>query len=189
MYFYIIWFPVVPDFDQTSGFSFLELMSYEKDLLRAEIVGIIKDYDIPSSDFRPLGIHESWDKIEESIYRTFCQLDHPISRPIWLWEHFKLDTANLVSTYSYTHLDRLIDEKEEVWFFLNGYKDKFWFYEGKIKAIQKVIAESSHIDELYIASKKYEWLISINHHDCLSTTGRLMPEKLRQIISEQAGTA
>jgi hypothetical protein len=136
------------------SFRIFIAMSFEKDLLRAEIAKVARKYEISPSDFRPLGIHDSWDKIEEKIYHTFCQLDHPISRPIWLWEYFRLDTAHFVSAIAYTYLDRLIDEREEVWFFLNGDKDKFWFYEGKIKAIQKVIAESCYIDEIYIASKK-----------------------------------
>jgi hypothetical protein len=58
----------------------------------------------------------------------------------------------------------LIDETETVWYFVNETireGEKFWFYEGKIKTIQKVI-EVSGFDELYIASKKYEWLICIN---------------------------
>ncbi|WP_431217777.1 DUF6756 family protein [Puia sp. P3] len=40
-------------------------------------------------------MHEDWHKIEEKIYNAFCQIDHPKSRPIWLWEYFKLDTYSL----------------------------------------------------------------------------------------------
>jgi hypothetical protein len=32
-----------------------------------------------------------------------------------------------------------------------------------------------------LASKKYEWLICINHHDNLIATGKVMAEKLRNL--------
>lgn len=149
--------------------------------LRAEIENIIRDNNIAPCDFKILGTHDGWDKIEERIYHTFCKLDDPKIRPIWLWEFFKLDTSSLVVKPPFELLEQMIDPTEEVWFFVNGYKDKFWFYQGRIKAIRKVILESCYIDELYLASKKYEWLLCINHHDYLIATGSIMAEKLRNL--------
>jgi hypothetical protein len=63
---------------------------------------------------------------------------------------------------------------------LNG-RDKFWFYEGYIDSIELVLGEISYADEIYVASKKYEWLICINHHNVLIATGKLMPDKLRKL--------
>lgn len=135
--------------------------------------------DISPDDFKALGIHDEWQKIEENIYHTFCKLYHPTIRPIWLWEHFKLDTAFLPIKPPFLILERLIDPLNEVWFFVNGGRDKFWFYQGKVKTIRKVILESSYIEELYIASKKYDWLICINHHDALIGTGESIAKKIR----------
>jgi len=149
--------------------------------LVADIESIIKNEDISASEFRKLSIHEDWKTIEENIYQTFCRLDHPTQRPVWLWECFKLDTFALSIESPYKLLDKLIDEEETVWFFLNGDKDKLWFYEGNVKAIMTIIGESTHIDELYLASKKYKWLICINHHDSLIATGQTMPGKLRRL--------
>jgi hypothetical protein len=149
--------------------------------LRADIENIIKDKDLSSTDFRQLSVHEDWKAIEENIYQTFCKLDHPAQRPIWLWERFKLATFSIRTKHPYTLLDKLIDNDEIVWFFVNGDNDKFWFYEGRIKAIMTIIGESTYIDELYLASKKYHWLVCINHHDYLIATGQIMPDKLRQL--------
>src|SRR5579864_7905372 len=145
--------------------------------LRADIENIIRENDISPADFRALGIHDDWKKIEENIFHTFCQLDHPTIRPIWLWEYFKLDTASLPVEPSFLILEQLIEASQDVWFFVNGDSDKFWFYQGKVQAIRKVIFESSYIDELYIASKEYNWLICINHHDVLIATGKVMAER------------
>lgn len=114
-------------------------------------------------------------------------MPHPTQRPIWLWIDFKLDTFSLsnLEQRPELYLDRLVDETETVWYVvtetING-RDKFWFYEGKIKYIQTIIDET-WFDELYIVSKKYEWLICINHHDILIATGNIMPDKLRKIGS------
>lgn len=90
-----------------------------------------------------------------------------------------MDTSHVAVEPPFIILERLIDPSEVVWFFVNGDKDKFWFYQGKVKAIRKVILECSYIDELYLASKKYDWLICINHHDTLITTGNAMAEIVR----------
>lgn len=147
--------------------------------LRAEIEKVIKENKLSSKDFKALNINDDWQAIEDNVYHTFCNLDHPTLRPVWLWEHFKLDTFSIAVDQPYKFLDQLVDSEETVWFFVNDDRDKFWFYEGKVKAIKTVIEESSYIDEVYLVSKKYQWLICINHHDNLIATGQKMPDKLR----------
>lgn len=155
--------------------------------LRTEIENIVKENNIAPSDFKTLSIHDEWHTIEEGIYHTFCKLDHPTIRPIWLWEYFKLDTFHLAVTPPFEIIEQIIDPSEDVWFFVNGDKDKFWFYQGKVRAIRTVVLESSYIDELYLASKKYEWLICINHHNYLIATGKIMAEKLRNLSDNEPG--
>ena len=95
-----------------------------------DIEGIIKDKRILETDFKAISIHDNWNEIENRIYHTFCELNHPAQRPIWLWEYFKLDTFSIVIEQPYKFLDQLVDNDETVWLFVNGDKDKFWFYEG-----------------------------------------------------------
>ncbi|MBP7283704.1 MAG: hypothetical protein KBA66_19105 [Leptospiraceae bacterium] len=61
---------------------------------------------------------------------------------------------------------------------------KFWFYKGKLTAIQKIIEESYRIGEYYFASEKMNWLLCVNHHDYLIGTGEIMVEKIRQLEKE-----
>jgi hypothetical protein len=151
--------------------------------LRKEIEQIRKEQEIPENDFQPVGLSQ-WQEIEEKIYHTFCKLAYPAHRPGWLWEFFRQDTFGGSFHYPFEQLSRLVNSSEKVWLFINETvteREKFWFYEGYIKAIELVLAESLYIDEAYIASKKYEWLICINHHDVLIATGKDMPEKLRKL--------
>jgi len=45
--------------------------------------------------------------------------------------------------------------------------DDFYFYQGKVNAIQQILFECSP-DEYYLINKKYAWLLSVNHHDSLT---------------------
>lgn len=152
--------------------------------LRKEIEKIRKDFGLTDNQFQPLGLND-WKEIEENVYQTFCKLTHYKLRPVWLWNYFKLDTVSISTEQKpYLYLDKLIDNSETVWFFVNetiNEADKFWFYQGQVKAIQTIIAEACYIDELYLVSKKYDWLLCINHHDIIIATGQTVPDKLRQL--------
>ena len=156
--------------------------------LRQEIEAIRKGLKVTEENFAPVGL-DDWATIEEKLYQSFCVINHYKSRPLWLWTAFKQDTCSVMFNENpFINLDKLIDESESIWFFVNetvNEKDKFWFYSGHIKAIQKIIAECSEIDEMYFASKKYEWLICINHHNCMFATGIKMPDKLKMLFPKQ----
>jgi len=98
--------------------------------LRKEIETLRNDIGFSDNQFRPLELND-WQEIEEKIYHTFCKLIHHKSRPVWLWEHFKLDTfATSPEQKPYLHLDKLVDNRETVWFFVNETVNgaaKFWF--------------------------------------------------------------
>jgi hypothetical protein len=57
--------------------------------------------------------------------------------------------------------------------------DNFIFYQGKVEAIQQILLECSP-DEYYLINKKYEWLLSVNHHDSLTGTGEFIINQLRE---------
>lgn len=153
--------------------------------LRTEIAAIISQKEIPKEDFRPLSTNEDWEQIGNNITNIFCNLSYSPKKPAWLWTDFKLDTFSIpnLTERPENYLDKLVNNQENVWYIINetiNESDKFWFYEGKIKTIQIIINES-WFNELYVVSKKYEWLITINHHDVLIATGKMMPEKLRRL--------
>jgi len=48
---------------------------------------------------------------------------------------------------------------------------KYWLYETQIQELITVLNESHLWGDFYIVSKKYDWLISLNHHDVISYVG------------------
>jgi hypothetical protein len=151
--------------------------------LRSEIESIVKELGLSKENFYQLSVHGEWKSIEEKVYSKFCKIDHFKSEPIWLWEYFILDVVSISVVKPWKYLPKIINKDENIFFFINDEANKFWFYEGKIETIVEVILKSSYLNELYFLSKKYEWLVCINHHDVLYATGSVVPERLRQLIS------
>ena len=155
--------------------------------LREDIDQARKQMNIGEQDFCAVPINQ-WEEIQRNIYTKFCNLG-PNSKVTWFWNFFKLDQYAVAfdNNWPFDQLVNLIEPSEKVWLFLNesaSEGEKFWFYEGTIKPIALILGESRYTDEVYIASKKYEWLICVNHHDEIIATGKDMPEKLKQVEDE-----
>jgi hypothetical protein len=150
--------------------------------LRAEIEQARQRLQLSEQDFVPLPFTTNWAKLEENLYQVFCRLDHPTARPRWLWERFRPGAVGLVcNDEPHTRLTSLVEPEEVVWLVLNetvNMGDKFWFYQGTPRAIGRVLAACSYLDEMYLVSKKYSWLLCLNHHDVLFGIGSPMQEKL-----------
>ena len=147
--------------------------------LRADIERVRKDLKLSEEDFSEVNINE-WQSVQQNIKINFLhERSHNLS-VTWLWNDFKAETFVFAcESDPYKKLDLLIDEDEVVWFFVNetvNEKTKYWFYQGRIKAIQEVIGEAVGLDEYYIASKKYKWMLCVNHHDILIGAGDIIPK-------------
>ncbi len=50
---------------------------------------------------------------------------------------------------------------------------KYWVYEGFAEEISRIILEGWGFHEMYIVSKKLEWIMSENHHGVLTAAGEI----------------
>jgi hypothetical protein len=146
--------------------------------LRQEIEQVRKKLNISSERFHAVPLNE-WNRIQQNILEKFC---YP-NNVGWIWEKLKKKDYAIQFEYenSFVQLLKVVDGSEKVWLFLNetvSERTKYWFYEGFISEIVSILYESSLINEVYVASKKYEWLLCINHHDYLIATGETIAEKL-----------
>ncbi len=153
--------------------------------LRAEIEQVRIELQLPDSEFSPVGLND-WQQIEENIHKTFCHITHHKAKPAWLWEYFKLPTYSVATNgNTFQVLEKLTTPDETIWLFVNETvreQTKFWFYEGRAKVVLDVLQRASY-NEFYLASKKYEWLLCVNHHDVLFATGKDKLEKLRDLLN------
>ena len=143
--------------------------------LRSEIERVRKDFNISNDDFRALKINQ-WENIEAEIEKNF--LSKKMSNANWIWNNLKVESISInCKTNPFDKLDLLIDKKELVYFFINETvreQTKYWYYEGRIKSITQILEEVQGFDEFYLCSKKYQWLLCVNHHDILIGTGDLI---------------
>jgi hypothetical protein len=147
--------------------------------LRVEIKSISQDYGIKKEDLFEVN-SLNCKSIQEKIWEKFST----DRSKAWLWESLKEKSYSIqLDSLVGFDIKNLIDQKESVWFLLNETANegtKFWTYEGKASAIEIILNESYLLDEIIITSKKYEWVIIVNHHNYLIGTG-IMIDKLKKL--------
>lgn len=145
--------------------------------LQNDIEEACQKLGIPAADFGPLPFTTNWHQLEERIYKAFCRIEGQ-GRPCWLWERYKGEWFGLaLKDYPDYILDQLVPIAEVVWFMVYD-GDDFYFYHGRVNAIQQILLECSP-DEYYLINKKYNWLLSVNHHDSLTGTGEFIIQQLK----------
>ena len=78
----------------------------------------------------------------------------------------------------YHDLPRIVpDPGEPVYVVLEGckgYNPKYWLYEMYLPELITILDETAGLDDFYIVSKKYRWLISENHEEIAAFVGEGM---------------
>jgi hypothetical protein len=146
--------------------------------LRVEIKELSEKLNISTEDFSQVNINQ-WKEIESKIWQKFSTDKN--SR--WIWETLRDSYSAMEFDYEKLKFSELLDSTERFWILLNETvreKVKFWLYEGNIKGFDKIFWESGLTDEIIIVSKKYEWILIINHHDILIGTGK-MKDRIEKI--------
>lgn len=74
-----------------------------------------------------------------------------------------------------TRLPQILPEREKFVYALfedrKNYQPKYWVYEMGIPELTCVIAEVYGLNDFYIVSKKFKWLVSECHEDVVSFVG------------------
>lgn len=141
--------------------------------IRDEIENNIKALVIDRKRFHEVDKMQ-WKSIMKKIVNTFLQINRYNYNIHWGWEVLKEPVISLRfrEDNSYIHLDKIIKD-DTVWFIAEDSFGHNWLYEGNITEVIKII-ENSYAMEYYIVSKKYDWLISENHHNTVNVCGELM---------------
>ena len=150
--------------------------------LKHELLQTAATLGLPTTAFRAVGITE-WEPIMKRIGDKFVSAQY--DKLLWWWNGYLKGHVHsvLLPNWPAGELHKLIPLDEQVWFIAEN--DKFWLFEGNIESIQKALAES-YAFEYYIVSKKYEWLLCVNHHDVLYGVGNIIIENLKQVEQQLA---
>ena len=152
-----------------------------KGYARPEIQHYCKENLIKEEDFRFLSMNQ-WQNVYDKVLDNF--VDYEYARYNGLhWFNINGGRKKEIF-YMYDSRDdwewvlklpEIVRESEEMLYLLldeGGIKSKFWIAEGKANVIAKLLHEELVNDDYYIVQKKYEWMITKNHHEMISFIGR-----------------
>ncbi|MFN8576748.1 MAG: DUF6756 family protein [Candidatus Sericytochromatia bacterium] len=145
-----------------------------------------KQLNISKDVFCEVGI-EKWKKIKHKFEEKFIKKDSYKMQPYWYWSFFKYKTEYIdANGRQYFLTEKLFSKNEIAYFFiLDSWLDgKFWFYEGNIESINKIVYECC-LDEYYILDKKYEWFMCCTHHLGFLGYGEKIEKRMRKFKKEE----
>lgn len=146
-----------------------------KGWVRAEVQRYCKENDIGKESFHFLPIYQ-WENVYDRVMETFGEYD-------WISKN-GLHWVNTNGTYtkdsSVFHCDEqwdwilqlpeIVGEDEPVYLLLEE-GNKFWIGEGKPNVVAELIYEGLFNQDYYIVHKKFQWMITMNHHRCVHFVG------------------
>jgi hypothetical protein len=152
--------------------------------VRYDIERTIKELGLDRSAFFEVSKFR-WEEILHDIIEQFVQKTHYSQGLHWAWNRLK-EPQVIVRFYNddaYRYISNLVND-EYVWFIVEDSNDKFWVYEGMPDVITKVIGETSCVNEYYIVSKKYEWLLCDDHHRILHGVGDKIIDEINRFKAQ-----
>lgn len=166
--------------------------------LRLEAVEYCKENKLSENDFRFLGIYE-WQNVYDSVLEHFVDERYAERHGLY-WSNtndgFRKDIDTIYvfqegaeNNASYEWIERLseIVQCEKVYLLLEEDKQraKYWIAECSPAVVHLIVNEALCPTDYYITDKKFQWLITENHHDIVSFIGRGLDAELIRGICER----
>ena len=149
--------------------------------VRSEIEQAIKEYQIDRKRFFEVS-KQSYSQIQEKIESTFVDKSkhwnadihwanmgnyNPklkcVSVPLEKWDDWIAELPSIIPSPNDAVYVLFESNKD--------YQPKYWLYEAFIDELTSILCGINGPDDFYIVSKKFNWLISINHHDVITYVG------------------
>ena len=160
---------------------------------RGEIAKYCKNNNIPESQISLLGINE-WQDVYKKVLESFVEHSYSLLNGLH-WANtnngFRSDVdmvfsfrEGLSGTASYEWLERLCEivGEQKVYLLVEEISQKYCICECDSSAVHLVINEMIYPSDYYITDKKFNWLISENHHDVVLFLGKgIDEEKIRSV--------
>ena len=147
------------------------------DFIRNEIERIVKEHQIDRRSFFEVS-KTSYEQIQRKTENTFVDKSKHWDAEIH-WANLgnynpKLSSVNVVmddwSTWM-AELPNIIPSSDNSMYVLFEGDSKYWLYEAFLSELIFILGEINGLDDFYIVSKKFDWLISLNHHDVITYVG------------------
>ena len=155
------------------------------DGLRLEVTCYCKKKDIPESDFSFLGFYE-WQNVYGRLLKKFVDDEYASKHGIYwsnIEEGFRKDIDKIYSFVegnenhaSYEWIESLTEIVgcEKIYLFLEEDRQtaKYWVAECSPTIVHLIINDAIYPTDYYMTNKKFDWLITENHHDVVQFIGK-----------------
>ena len=69
------------------------------------------------------------------------------------------------------NLREFVENSDKQAYYLVEEGNKFWIFEGTLNRISEMIYKEFFLQDYYIVDKKYQWMITCNHHEMVFFVG------------------
>lgn len=156
--------------------------------IREDIENIIKKNNIDRINFSEIS-KQSWESILKNIEDKFADKTNNYKNGLY-WANvngfnpkLKSMSFDMRDCYDWYKLLPKVFDDEFVYVVWTDI-EKDWIYEERFKELAEVLEYTEFDDDYYIVSKKYKWLVSLNHHDIAIFTGDMDFEKVKKVYNE-----
>jgi len=159
--------------------------------IREDILKYCKKQHIEENEFRQVSIYQ-WEDVYNKIVDEYVDKTKYYKQELhWLNISLCLCKGKEIQ-YAYDSRDdwdwvmklsELVDNSGKPAYFLVEAGYKFWIFEGKLERISEIIHEGLFLEDYYIVDKKYQWMITYNHHQMIFFIGNgFRLENLKRLL-------
>lgn len=168
--------------------------------LRLEIVEYMAQHNILENNFRFLGIYE-WQNVYNKVLEHFVEeqysrkyglhwsnIENGFQKNIDKIYSFQVGVKNYLS-YEWLKILPQIIKDEKIYLILEDAElPKYWAAECSPSVVELVINDTYSAEDYYITDKKFNWLITGNHHDVIQFIGKgLDLEIIKKAVMRTSG--
>ena len=151
--------------------------------LRTNIEEIRKELEIPYENFREVKYYFYKDILKQ-IGEQFTNLGKRATQYSWMNHDLKGDVVSFMPKSEEEVpeiLKLIISDNSKLWFIgaeTKNEQPKYWLYESDLDSAIAIIY-NMYLFDFYLVDKKYNWLISEEHHGVLVSVGEPVASNLR----------
>ncbi len=146
---------------------------------REDILKYCEEKNIKQSEFRSVSIYQ-WEDIYNKIVDEFVDKTTYYKQGLhWLNINCYFRKEKEIQ-YSYDSRDNwdwilnlreFVENSDKQAYYLVEEGNKFWIFEGTLNRISEMIYKEFFLQDYYIVDKKYQWMITCNHHEMIFFVG------------------
>lgn len=165
-----------------------------KGAVREDILKYCEEKNIKEREFRMVSIYR-WEDVYNKVIDEFVDKTKSYKQGLhWLNIDCCFHKEKKIQ-YSYDSRDNwewilnlreFVENTEKQAYYLVEEGTKFWIFEGTLDRISEMVYEGFFLHDYYIVDKKYQWMITCNHHEGILFAGNgFQMENIKKLLPRE----